>query len=615
MEILNIKDIKKQELGGKAMGLKKLLDFKVPVPSAFVIDSEFIELIINNNHDAIKKLEKLVNICDKNNKLAIRSSANNEDGNENSFAGMYDSVLNVSINLDEIISAIKTVYQSADSKRISSYSKQKSNMNIIVQKMINPKLAGVCFTKAIDLDGEEVMLIEYVEGLGEKLVSGKVIAKTIIVNLNDMTYKSEENINETIINELLRYLKNIVNLSKQDLDIEWCIDQDNKAYFVQARPITKQILIHPKTSNGAIASPGYCKGKIYIIDENDEDEEIERRIENFPKGGVLLARTTDTNYVPAMKKASGIITTEGSVLSHAAIIARELGIPCITGYKNAFDILSENGQIEFNTNDRKMVYNGEIIPFGDGKAINELELYLFDDIVEENIDGNIVLVEKLADEFGIHIDEELEQDEIDEIDIYIRKKYKESPVILKDQKYLWYFEYNRFMNLPNFNDLVIECKNVIESLDIDRIDRFVQNIFETMKIISKTISNDYEKLFVNEYAQATHFLINLYMCNGLAMKKLINITKERKFASLKELLNSNDINVNDFFKKIESIREKVWGYYIKNHWSNDDYFDTREYNMRSILNYNHEDVVDYFYNTLSLGKDQENIFNVNKQKI
>ncbi len=614
MEIIDIKNIKKQKLGGKAIGLKRLLEYNVPVPVAFVIDAEFIEALIDNNIKIIKKMEDFLSVFDPADKFAIRSSASNEDGEENSFAGMYDTVLNVSFEIDKIIEAVQTVYKSAVSKKIASYTDQISNMNIIIQKMINPKIAGVCFTKAIDLDGEEVSLIEYVEGLADKLVSGKTTPKMIVANLKNMTYRSDDNVNEKIIIDLLKYLRQISNMSNQDLDIEWCIDENNKAFFVQARPITKSILIRSKTSNGSVASSGVCNGNIYIIDEDADDEEIEKKIEDFPQGAVLIAKTTDTNYVPAMRKASGIITTEGSVLSHAAIISRELGLPCITGFKNAFDIFQENNLIRFDTNSKKIFYNNKIIPFGDGKEVNELELYLFDEIIEEIINGSIVLVEECENEFGIHIQEDLNQNQIDEIETFIRKKYKKAPIILKDQKYLWYFEFKKYMLFPGYKELVQECNDVIESLDEKKIDLFVQKVCSKMKEVKEACSTDYEKLFAGEYAQATHFLINLYMCNGLAMKKLIIMANENGYSSLDELLNSNKNNFNAFFKKIESIREKIWNYYVKNGWSDDEYYDNREENMKSVLNYSKDDVADYFYKTLKISSNLESIISEDYKK-
>lgn len=89
--------------------------------------------------------------------------------------------------------------------------------------------------------------------------------------------------------------------------MEWCITDNGDAYFVQARPITKRVIVRSKLSTGAVASSGYCEGKIYIIDEDADDEEIEQRIDNFMEGCVLLAKTTDTNYVPAMKKHLGLL--------------------------------------------------------------------------------------------------------------------------------------------------------------------------------------------------------------------------------------------------------------------------------------------------------------------
>lgn len=262
----------------------------------------------------------------KEDKIAVRSSAMAEDGQQNSFAGIFESVLNVDNDIEKVIEAIKVVFASKNTDKTLSYSKdQNHSMNIIVQKMISPKIAGVGFTEAVDINGDNVILLECVEGLADKLVSGATIPTRIKVNKNNEIEVLGEGLDLSGIPNLIKEIEKVISNFSTPMDIEWCIDENNKPYLVQARPITSRVLIRDKKDfEGMVASPGKCEGKCYLIDEDWEEEEIEQAIIGFPKGYVLVASTTDTRYLPAMKKAVGIITSEGSALSHAAIISREL---------------------------------------------------------------------------------------------------------------------------------------------------------------------------------------------------------------------------------------------------------------------------------------------------
>lgn len=597
--IKNVKEIDDLKFGGKAFGLNKLNKLNVNVPPAYGIDQESINKILKREILTIKELKKILNDFNEKTKFAIRSSAANEDGTTKSFAGMYKTILNVSNNIEDIISSIKEVYDSAFSLRVKSYNKEKSKMNIVLQEMLIPEFSGVCFTDAINLDGSNSMYIEYVEGLGEKLVSGKNTAKSVVVSLEDYSYTCEDESDKEVFANLVEDLKKIRLKTKEHLDLEWCITNDKKVYFVQARPITKPIIIREKLKSGAIASPGVCSGNIYIIDEDEEDNMIEQKIQNFPKGAVLLAKTTDTNYVPAMKKASGIITTEGSVLSHAAIIAREFAIPCIIGYKEAFGLFEDGKKIILDTNSKNIIYNNQKFSIGNGKEINLLELYNFDNIIEENINDNLVLVEKVEDEFGIHIDEELSQDDIDKIEIFIRKKYKMSPQILSDQKYLWYTEFKRYQNFPNYTEKCKEVLKICEKFDVEELKLFTNKIIEEMKMVYDSKLSNYEKIYSDEYAQALHFLINLYMCNGCAMKSISDYMKKNNITSIQEILTSNT-KESQFLKEIEDIRASIWEIFVKNGWSSDDYYDYREEKISEVMNFdiNNSDVIDEFYKNI-----------------
>lgn len=594
--VINISDL---SFGGKAYGLNKLNNLNVSVPVAYGIDQESINAILKGEETALAQLIDILLSFDKDTTFAIRSSAANEDGSENSFAGMYESVLSVPNEIISIVGAIHRVNNSALSERITAYNKEKSEMNIVLQEMVNPKIAGVCFTDAIDIDGSDSIYIEYVDGIGEALVSGKKTAKYVVISLDDYSYRCEDESVRDLFKDLVENLKQIRAATKEKLDMEWCITEDGKAYFVQARPITKQIIIREKLATGAVASPGYCNGQIYIIDEDLEDDELEARIKNFPEGAILLAKTTDTNYVPAMRKASGIITTEGSVLSHAAIIAREFGIPCITGYKDAFNLFEEGHNITIDTNNQSIVYDGEKTTFGSGKEINLLELYNFENIIEETIDDSMVLVEAVNDEFGIHIDEDLDQEQIDNIVVAIRKKYKKDPVVLADQKYLWYTEFERYKNFPGFDDYCAEAKSICSSFQYDELDGFVNKVLADVQNVFELAKTEYDSAYAGEYAQAMHFLINLYMCNGCAMRATYDYIAENNLSSVQTVL-ATDTPQSRFLKKIEEIRGSIWQVFTDNKWSSDEYYDDREERIAKAINYqeNPDDSIDVFYSNL-----------------
>lgn len=604
--IKNTKEVTDLKFGGKAYGLNKLNKLNVPVPKAYAIDQVSINEIILGNKESLTQLKLILSEFDTNATFAIRSSAANEDGKEKSFAGMYDTILNVPNNLNAVVEAIKKVNSSLESERLNSYNGTKSKMNIVLQLMILPKIAGVCFTNAIDLNGQDVVYIEYVEGIGESLVSGKKTAKSVVVSVKDYSYRCEENSDKELFKDMIKYLKLIKDQTSEELDLEWCIDSNGKSFFLQARPITRQVIIREKMSTGAIASPGNCSGEIYVIDEDSEDEVIEKRINDFPEGAVLLAKTTDTNYVPAMRKASGIITTEGSVLSHAAIIAREFSIPCITGFKSALDIFEDGKKISIDTNNKSIIYDGKKISFGNGKEINLLELYDFNNIQEEKIDGCVVLVESIDNEFGIHIDEELEQAEIDKIEIYIRKKYGKPPVILKDQKYLWYKEFSRFKKFPNYTEECKEAEKICSNFKIEELDEYVNSLLSKVEKTFNNISSNYEKVYAGEYAQAIHFLINLYMCNGCGMKAIYDYMKKNKIKSVQEILSSNTIQ-SRFLKKIEELRASIWEIFVKNGWSSDNYYDERCELIMNVLNekVSDEKAIDAFYDSINDYNNEE----------
>ena len=332
-----IKELKDAEIkcGGKAEGIAKLIKLGVSVPDGFVIENS-----TNLNYDLLR--EKLATL---GNRLAIRSSAFGEDGKDKSYAGVFESYLDVENDFNEVIDKIKLVNES--NKNGTQYDQEyKGYMNVIVQNMVDPLISGVLFTKVFDLDGSEVALIDYTKGLGDKLVGGLINGNQLVVkkNNNELDFSSIKNTDANLsifehLNEELRKL----DLS-EGLDIEFCISKDLKAYLLQARPITSKLLIHENMGIGIVTSSGYAEGKAYVIKNDIADNEREM-IAKFPDGGILVTEVSNYTYEPALRRARAVITEEGSILSHASIVAREFGIPCIAGVKDATNLFKTGDDI------------------------------------------------------------------------------------------------------------------------------------------------------------------------------------------------------------------------------------------------------------------------------
>ena len=247
-------------LGGKAYQLNLLIDI-CTVPEFFTVCVESINEIDNiDNQELILKY-----FLDKGfDKVSVRSSATVEDSTENSFAGMFDTILNVDKN--NLICSIKEVLISAKSDRVKEYCRINDiefddiKMNVIIQKMVNSRVSGVCFSKT--KESETLMLMEACLGLGEGLVSGTVTPDTYFVKRNDgeiekqiigyqktmlKNLKYEEvpfhkrNAKKLTNDEIKELAKTILKIEKdlnyKAVDIEWAFEND-KLYILQARPFT-----------------------------------------------------------------------------------------------------------------------------------------------------------------------------------------------------------------------------------------------------------------------------------------------------------------------------------------------------------------------------------------
>ena len=328
--------------------------------------------------------------------VAIRSSATAEDLPEASFAGQQDTFLNISGPEDVMIYVQKCWASLFESRAIfyreeNDFDHSKVYIAVVVQEMVNAEKAGVMFT-VHPSTGEEQILIEAAWGLGEAVVSGTVTPDTYWVDKktgkvfncnisekNTMFIKDPE-AGKTVQLDVPEDLKNKRVLSDEEIaaltklgkriqghydfpqDTEWAME-DGKVFMLQSRPITTLGMNNGTEAEGSAeeeriiitkglgASPGMASGTVKIVKDPDE-------LDKVGDGDILVTVMTTPDMVPAMKRANGIITDEGGVTCHAAIVSRELGISCVVGTGDATKILKENEMVTLDGN-KGIVYKGK----------------------------------------------------------------------------------------------------------------------------------------------------------------------------------------------------------------------------------------------------------------
>lgn len=349
--------------------------------------------------------------------VAIRSSATAEDLPEASFAGQQESFLNISGSF-EVLDKIKHVFASLFNDRAITYRIHQNfphenvGISVGVQQMVRSDLgvSGVMFTLDTESGFNDVVLINATYGLGELLVQGgvnpdefyvyknslkqgkkAVIRKTMGSKQQKMIYAQNNNPNQDSIHrenvepsaqkQFCLNDNDLEFLAKQALlieshygcpmDIEWAKDGINqKIYILQARPETVAHRFHKQN----LSLERYClglKGKI-LAEGRSVGQKIgqgkarilksHRDMHQLQKGEVLVTDMTDPDWEPVMKLASAIVTNRGGRTCHAAIIARELGIPAVVGAGNATDKIKtgETVTVSCAEGDTGYIYEGSL---------------------------------------------------------------------------------------------------------------------------------------------------------------------------------------------------------------------------------------------------------------
>jgi pyruvate,water dikinase len=306
--------------------------------------------------------------------VAVRSSATMEDSEQASFAGMNATFLNVH-GKEDLIRKVKECWASLYGARVVFYRSKKEFLDepviaVVVQKMVNSDKAGVMFTANPSNKNLASLVIEGAFGLGEVVVGGQVSPDYYEVEKSTLKVKDarvshknfkiirddkgqnlevklskkeaeEQVLSEAEVQELTNLGLKIEEHYGSPQDTEWAIE-GSKIYMVQSRPITTLLKTSEEVPEeegkelirGLGASPGRGSGEVRVLTSPTQDN-------GFESGDVLVAEMTTPDWVPLMKKASAIVTDGGGVTCHAAIVSREMGLPCVVGTRNATKVLKD----------------------------------------------------------------------------------------------------------------------------------------------------------------------------------------------------------------------------------------------------------------------------------
>jgi pyruvate, water dikinase len=298
--------------------------------------------------------------------VAVRSSATGEDGRDASFAGMNATITNITGD-DALIDAVLQCWMSLFSPRVITYRASRGftadpAMALVVQQMVDSEKAGVAFTADPSNGALDRVVIEGAFGLGEVVVSGEVEPDTYIVSketlepldvrLGHKAFKIVRGVDghdtpvdlddaqadaRVLTEDELRSIAELAIATERHngcpQDTEWAISKGT-TYLVQARPITTlrhtaapQSDKHAVLARGLAAAPGTASGKVRVLATPDQGDRL-------LEGEILVAQMTNPDWLPTIRRAAALVTDTGGMTCHAAIVARELGVPCIVGTRS-----------------------------------------------------------------------------------------------------------------------------------------------------------------------------------------------------------------------------------------------------------------------------------------
>ncbi len=346
-----------------------------------------------------KKIQVAYEKLGKNTLVAVRSSATAEDLPEASFAGQQATFLNIK-GAKEVVKATQKAWASLFEGRAifyratQKYDHFKVGIAVPVQRMVQSDISGVLFSINPVNNEKNIVVVEAIWGLGENIVQGTVTPDHYEIEKNTWEIKKNQPAEQKI--EMVRKLgrtrnfavptsrrkrtklseRQMVALAKLGVrlqkhyffpqDAEWAIE-NGRIFLVQTRPITTMKAVTAKSTSASVdsllesmpvllagdpASPGIISGVVRHIPTPAD-------IPKLKVGEIMVTAMTTPDFVPAMKKAGGLITDRGGQTSHAAIVSRELGLPCIVGTGQATKLLKDGQKVTLNGKNGK-IHAGEL---------------------------------------------------------------------------------------------------------------------------------------------------------------------------------------------------------------------------------------------------------------
>ncbi|MGK2950540.1 MAG: phosphoenolpyruvate synthase [Acidimicrobiales bacterium] len=327
--------------------------------------------------------------------VAVRSSATAEDTADTSFAGMHETFANV-VGIDAVLERLVDCWASLFGERVISYRAsqgltEEPAIAVVVQRMIESERAGVMFCADPSTGELDRIVVEAALGLGEVVVSGQVEPDTYVlakdgptmrsVRVGHQTHRLAGGPGGTVVRSelddadadarvltdeetiaLARLAQQVEDHYGKPQDIEWAM-ADGTTYLVQSRPITT-LESHPAQARpamaadlepllrGLAASPGSATGNVRVLTSPKDGARL-------LAGEVLVAPMTNPDWVPTIRRAAAVVTDGGGMTCHAAIVARELGVPCVVGARTATTMLRD-GQLVTIDGTHGAVFQGEV---------------------------------------------------------------------------------------------------------------------------------------------------------------------------------------------------------------------------------------------------------------
>jgi pyruvate,water dikinase len=349
-----------------------------PVPAALV--AEICDAYVDLGVDAV----------------AVRSSATAEDTEAASFAGMNETFLNVR-GADAVVDAVRHCWASLFGARTIFYRAKRGfgqadmDIAVVVQRQLEVDRAGVMFTIDPSTGADDHLVIEGAFGLGEAVVSGRVSPDRYVVDKATLAVRAreihpktstidprdgggtfvrevepDEALRPTLTDDEARALARLGIAVERHYgapqDTEWAIDRDGETWMLQSRPVTavghaEQVPADAPATvlvRGLGAAPGAASGPVCVLGALADAG-------RFHDGDVLVTRMTAPDWVPLMRRAAAIATDSGGMTCHAAIVSRELGIPCVVGTQEATKRLRDGELVTVDAT-RGVVVEGSMAP-------------------------------------------------------------------------------------------------------------------------------------------------------------------------------------------------------------------------------------------------------------